>query len=234
MRGSRSGGSPLLLLRGWTSPACGHTGRPSPDLTSFSSSFVSSFCTRLFRDEECLDRWGLSECSYSKVVVDSTFHSPKTLPKSLPTRQVLTLPSWSRSKEITALPAPQVPGPRLSPKIINSPRLSGSWGITRKAGPASALMMLQKHVPGEHSNSRHLLRERILSAWGRVEESLTSAYGRRRGPRSLTWTTARLREERECTTRNKQGNRGCFFFFGGGAGCGKGMGGVSRARQEGG
>lgn len=116
MRGSRSGGSPLLLLRGWTSPACGHTGRPSPDLTSFSSSFVSSFCTRLFRDEECLDRWGLSECSYSKVVVDSTFHSPKTLPKSLPTRQVLTLPSWSRSKEITALPTPPSARPQTQPK----------------------------------------------------------------------------------------------------------------------
>lgn len=44
---------------------------------------------------------------------------------------------------------PQVPGPRLSTKRINSPHPSGSWGITRKAGPASALMMLQKHVPGE-------------------------------------------------------------------------------------
>lgn len=128
--------------------------------------------------KRCLDHWGLSERSYSEGSVDSIFRSPKTLPKSLSGKS-FTLPSLSRSKVNTAPPPPPSARPQTQhKKKPNSPHRSGSWGVPRKAGPARALLMSQKHVSGEHLHGQHLLRERTLSAWGRVEESLISAYGR--------------------------------------------------------
>lgn len=65
-----------------------------------------------------------------------------------------------------------------------------------EAGPVSALMMLQKQVPGERLNCWHLLRERMQS-----DQCLWQKARSRR----LVWTTPVLREKGELWQAGRSG-----------------------------
>lgn len=149
---SSPGASPLPLLQRQASTSFRNT--RSPLLISLHFPLLSPpFCTTLFR---CLDH-------HSNLIVkcwSTPFSDPKNTPKAT-SQQVFIILSLSLSKVITALPA-QGQNPRLGTKTINSLHQPGSWSITRKAGPVSVLMMLQKQVPGECFNSWHLPRENAI------------------------------------------------------------------------
>ena len=115
-------------------------------------SLHSLFC--LLSYETFQDQRGLSEYSYSKVLVDSICHSKNT--SKVTHCWVLLLPLLSLSKVITVAP-PKCPdlAQQQQQKRINSPWPPGSWSIMGKAGPVSALVTLKlcQQVPGVRLNN---------------------------------------------------------------------------------